>query len=128
MLFRSVAAPSQFLAELPEEAMNYVDLSDGPMGGSFAMPSRPAFRPSPSIGGFRLTTAAALGGSSPNGPPDNLSAFRPGVSVMHPEFGLGRIISIDGEGSGRKGRVAFTVGGERTFVLAKSPLRPLTGG
>ena len=47
---------------------------------------------------------------------------------MHPQYGLGRIVSIDGAGPDRKGRVAFTLGGERTFVLAKSPLRPVTGG
>jgi DNA helicase-2/ATP-dependent DNA helicase PcrA len=56
-----------------------------------------------------------------------LSAFRPGTRVLHPEFGLGRIVSIDGAGPNRKGRVAFAVGGERTFVLAKSPLRPVGG-
>ncbi len=32
---------------------------------------------------------------------------------------------IEGEGSGRKGRVAFAVGPARTFILAKSPLRPV---
>ena len=57
--------------------------------------------------------------------PGDLDAFRPGVTVIHPEYGLGRIVAIDGAGPNRKGRVAFTVGGERTFVLAKSPLRPV---
>jgi DNA helicase-2/ATP-dependent DNA helicase PcrA len=56
----------------------------------------------------------------------DLDAFRPGTSVIHPEFGLGRIVAIDGEGSLRKGRVAFAIGPARTFVLAKSPLRPVT--
>jgi DNA helicase-2/ATP-dependent DNA helicase PcrA len=36
-------------------------------------------------------------------------------------------VSIDGAGPNRKGLVAFAVGGERTFVLAKSPLRTLGG-
>ena len=45
--------------------------------------------------------------------------------MTHPEFGLGRIVAIDGEGSGRKGRVPFAVGPARTFVLAMSPLRPV---
>ena len=47
------------------------------------------------------------------------------MRVIHPEFGLGQIVAIEGEGSGRKGRVAFAVGPARTFVLAKSPLRPM---
>ena len=45
--------------------------------------------------------------------------------MLHPEYGLGRIVAIDGAGPNRKGRVAFAVGPERTFVLAKSPLRPV---
>ena len=45
--------------------------------------------------------------------------------MLHPEYGLGRIVAIEGEGSGRKGRVAFAVGPVRTFVLAKAPLRPV---
>ncbi len=44
---------------------------------------------------------------------------------MHPQFGIGRIVSIDGAGPNRKGRVAFTIAGEKTFVLALSPLRTL---
>jgi DNA helicase-2/ATP-dependent DNA helicase PcrA len=35
-------------------------------------------------------------------------------------------VSIDGAGPDRKGRVAFTLAGERTFVLARSPLRLLS--
>ncbi len=126
---RQVTIPSRFLSELPEEAMTFRDLSDGPMGGSFAMPRRPAFRPLATAGGgFRLTTAAALGGAIPAAPPDNLSVFKPGVSVMHPQYGMGRIVAIDGAGPDRKGRVAFTIGGERTFVLSKSPLKLITRG
>ena len=44
---------------------------------------------------------------------------------MHPSFGIGRIVSVEGAGPKRKGTVAFTVGEPRTFVLALSPLRPL---
>jgi len=128
--------PSKFLSELPEEPILVRDLSgvgrpdsrsQGPTG------FRPAFRsePRPTRGpqDFRLMTAADLAG--PIGPiaggrvtklPDP-DAFQPGASVVHPEYGLGRLVAIEGEGSGRKGRVAFAVGPARTFVLAKSPLR-----
>ena len=54
---------------------------------------------------------------------DEIAKFRPGVTVRHPEYGLGRIVSIDGAGPNRKGRVAFAVGTEKTFVLAMSPLK-----
>jgi DNA helicase-2/ATP-dependent DNA helicase PcrA len=80
-------------------------------------------------GTFRLTTAAALAGATaPSAGPPDLDAFRPGVAVVHPEFGIGRIVAIDGAGPKRKGRVAFTLGGERSFVLALSPLRLVSGG
>ena len=59
------------------------------------------------------------------GGPVDLEALKPGVSVLHPDYGLGRIVAVDGAGANRKGRVAFAVGPERTFVLAKSPLRPV---
>jgi DNA helicase-2/ATP-dependent DNA helicase PcrA len=50
------------------------------------------------------------------------------VAVLHPQYGIGRIVAIDGAGPNRKGRVAFTVGGEKTFILSKSPLRAVTRG
>jgi len=80
---------------------------------------------------FGLKTAAELAGGdqaidlSPPGGPVDIEAFKPGVVVSHPDYGIGRIIAIDGAGPGRKGRVGFAVGPERVFVLAKSPLRPV---
>jgi DNA helicase-2/ATP-dependent DNA helicase PcrA len=125
-----VSIPSRFLSELPEEALAVRDLSDAMY--SFVSPSpagKPPARPA-AFPGVRLTTAAALAGApaSAAAPPGDLDAFQPGVTVMHPEYGLGRISSIDGAGPDRKGRVKFTVGPERTFVLAKSSLRPITRG
>ena len=131
---RQATIPSRFIAELPEDALDVRDLSEFSAGGAFVAPRRPEFRPPnaghgpPNLGGFRLTTAAALGGAVATGPHHDLDAFRPGLAVMHPNYGLGRIVAVDGAGPDRKGRVAFAVGGERTFVLAKSPLRPVTGG
>jgi DNA helicase II / ATP-dependent DNA helicase PcrA len=121
---RTATIPSCFLDELPPEAMSVRDLSGyGTDAGPFVR--RPA-EPRPSPSGFRLTTAAELAGATAPAPGSNLDAFRPGVSVLHPQYGLGRIVAIDGAGPNRKGRVAF-VGGEKTFVLAKSPLRPVNG-
>jgi DNA helicase-2/ATP-dependent DNA helicase PcrA len=125
---RQVTIPSRFLAELPDEALSVRDLSGSAGGVISPALRRQEPRPRTGAGGFRLTTAASLGGSGQAGPPDDLSAFQPGVPVLHPQYGLGRIIAIDGAGPDRKGRVAFAVGGERTFVLSKSPLRPVTRG
>ncbi len=125
---RQVTVPSCFLDELPEAALLTRDLSEAETAASLSGWRRLDHRPPAPPREFRLTTASQLDGAPAPGPPVNLNAFRPGVSVVHPQYGIGRIVAIDGAGPDRKGRVAFTVGGERTFVLSKSPLRPVTGG
>jgi len=133
---RLATIPSCFLNELPEEPLIIRDLSESESAATTRRWQRPESRLAPappeSHPGppreFRLTTAAELAGAAPAGPHADLNAFRPGISVFHPQYGIGRIVAIDGAGPNRKGRVAFTVGGERTFLLAKSPLRPVGGG
>ena len=131
---RQATIPSCFLAELPDEAMTIRDLTVGEATASSPPPWRPRAewpRASSKPSEFRLMTAADLpgAGSRVSAAPsdDALGAFQPGVSVMHPQYGIGRIIAVDGAGPNRKGRVAFTLGGERTFILAKSPLKPVRG-
>ena len=129
---RQSTIPSCFLAELPEEAMIVRDPTGGETPSTSPAPwrARPEFpRPPARPGQFRMMTAADLAGpntASTTSPSDDvLGALQPGVSVMHPQYGIGRIVAIDGAGPNRKGRVAFTVGGEKTFILAKSPLKPI---
>ncbi len=127
---------SRFLSELPEGPIVVRDLSGvGPgelgrsqFGGSRFSNSREP-RAAPATQEFRLMTAADLAtgatGQSVFGKPGpaNPDDFRVGVTVVHPAYGLGRLTAVEGEGSGRKGRVAFAVGPPRIFVLAQSPLR-----
>ena len=130
--------PSMFLNELPEEPIvvhdrSGVGRSESRSQGSTGFQStyRGESRATHAPQNFRMKTAADLaspiGGIVGAGAPrlPNPDAFRPGISVVHPEFGLGRLVTVEGEGAGRKGRVAFAVGPARTFVLAKSPLRPV---
>lgn len=49
--------------------------------------------------------------------------FAAGDKVLHPQYGIGFVLAIDGSGPNQKGRISFTVGGEKTFVLERSPLR-----
>ena len=131
---RVSAIPSQFIKELPVDSLNIRDLSEMSSQGSFtgirpAAPSRSTSTPG-WRSGFKVTTAAALnGGASPfRSSSDQLGAFQVGVNVLHPEYGLGRLVSIEGAGPNRKGCVAFAIAGKKTFILAKSPLKPVTGG
>lgn len=82
--------------------------------------------------GFRMITAADLAGGGAGAriaPPsaDQLDDYRAGVSVLHATYGLGRIVEVRGAGAGRKARIRFAAG-EKTFVLAKTPVRLAGGG
>jgi DNA helicase-2/ATP-dependent DNA helicase PcrA len=120
---------SSFLRELPSEPIEFRD-NTGYTHSPLAPPDRITIKPPRSAeeAGFRLITAADLQRGLPSSlalsSPDSL---RPGLKVSHPRYGVGRIISIEGEGERRKGRVAFTTGGERTFLLASTPFRVLGG-
>ena len=132
------ARPSRFVSELPEDNLVVRDGSGVGFGRGTTAPRSSAFgtwtprdrTPAPPrrTPAPPLTTAAGLLGGSPFGAPlspSDLQALAPGASVLHPEYGLGKLIEVSGEGSGRRGTVAFTVGPARTFVLAKAPLRLL---
>jgi DNA helicase-2/ATP-dependent DNA helicase PcrA len=73
-----------------------------------------------------LTTAAQLDGTSSADPPRvSPEVFHQGMAVRHPEYGLGKIVALSGSGANRRAAVAFaSAAGEKTFVLAKSPLCP----
>jgi DNA helicase-2/ATP-dependent DNA helicase PcrA len=140
---QQATVPSRFLDELPAESIEQHDHSGvasptyvggaGEGGRPFRSESLPSPRTAPRQ--FRLTTAAELAGPSTGGKigspiaptPENLEAFRPGITVLHPQFGIGRITAVEGAGPRRKATVAFAVGLPRTFVLALSRLRPIGG-
>jgi DNA helicase-2/ATP-dependent DNA helicase PcrA len=72
---------------------------------------------------LHLTTAAELAQGGPP-PPTAPDQFHQGMVVRHPEYGLGRVVALSGSGEGRKATVAFQTG-QRKFVIAQSPLRPV---
>jgi DNA helicase-2/ATP-dependent DNA helicase PcrA len=91
-------------------------------GNAPAAPTQPQrrFTPAP----LRLTTAAELAGGAAARP--SPEAFEEGMVVRHPEYGLGTVLSISGDSSRRRATVSFpSVGEQRTFVLASSPLVPV---
>ncbi|MDG2470184.1 MAG: UvrD-helicase domain-containing protein [Pirellulaceae bacterium] len=53
------------------------------------------------------------------------SAFSPNMLVSHPSYGIGRILSISAAGSKETATVDFVAIGQKKFVLAFCPLRPV---
>jgi DNA helicase-2/ATP-dependent DNA helicase PcrA len=73
-----------------------------------------------------LTTAAQLQGTSAGQlPPVAPEVFHQGMLVVHPEYGLGKVVALAGSGARRTASVAFvSPPAEKKFMLAQSPLRP----
>jgi DNA helicase-2/ATP-dependent DNA helicase PcrA len=82
----------------------------------------------PEPGGAHLpgpfSTAAEMAGEADDPPKFPVEAFRQGMVVIHPEYGLGKIVAIGGSGTKRTASVRFS-NETRTFRLAHSPLRPV---
>jgi DNA helicase-2/ATP-dependent DNA helicase PcrA len=75
-----------------------------------------------------LKTAASLANEPPvetKEPPPrpDPNAFAHGMRVKHPEYGLGKIIALSGDGDGRTATVNFVTAGEKKFVLSRSVLQ-----
>ncbi len=151
-----MSVPSQFLLELPREELDMTELlfadaswdaeqhadggihdASGEMGDDSRSRSSAAsdmeFAPPPQS--FRLTTAAAMvepaasataAIAKPAIPPE---AFQQGMVVRHPDYGLGKITAIDGQGAKRAATVLFaSAAGEKRFYLIHSRLAPAKTG
>ena len=72
-----------------------------------------------------MMTAADMLAEKENGrqrtPP---GMFKHGMHVTHPQYGLGEIIALSGEGAKRRASVRFGDGSERKFVLLHADLTP----
>ena len=127
MMGRSEAKiPSRFLAEIPEDCLEVVDLTilqrpagspgfrDGagyhaPRGYSPMGSGRPAARPvqeSPTIGNTR---------------------FRRGTLVRHAKFGIGRVEGVDEVGGDYRVEINFQASGRRTLMLSYAKLETVDG-
>jgi DNA helicase-2/ATP-dependent DNA helicase PcrA len=76
-----------------------------------------------------LTTAAELQRSAEvKAAQVSPEAFVLGMVVRHPEYGLGKVLALSGNGARRTATVAFASGaGEKKFMLANSSLLPIKG-
>jgi DNA helicase-2/ATP-dependent DNA helicase PcrA len=135
---RRMAVPSLFLTQMPRDEMDcqspsridlevewFDDLASDDYSQADQADQQPAHKPKIRIDAAMVTTAAALAGSrpSPTGTTDP-DSFAHGMTVVHPEYGPGKITALSGSGKGRKATVAFPTVGSKPFVLAFSPLRP----
>jgi DNA helicase-2/ATP-dependent DNA helicase PcrA len=121
------AVPSMFLEELPDAAVQRLDLSAG--GGS-AQAATEGWR-----GGGR---AADVGWEAagvrpkaqpiPPAPPVGDKGYAVGWLVKHPNYGVGRVVEVSGNGLLRKVKIRFQTAGERSFVADKVQLEVLRKG
>ena len=82
--------------------------------------------PNLKIAAAQVTTAAEMAGTKSEAlPPISPNAFAQGMAVTHPQHGLGKIVALSGSGKNRRATVRFATAGEKRFVLAHSPLRPV---
>ncbi len=142
---RKPAVPSSFLMELPRAEMALTERDSETAAWRAAAEdahAEPFYLPPASLPDQRplapradrspssiphLVTAAELGQTrnSPRNSPDD---FHQGMLVRHPEHGLGRIVALGGSGPFRSATVDFLdSAARRKFILAHSPLRPVTG-
>ena len=138
---RKLTVPSSFLMELPRHEM-VVEETEGDASFDFhrfeheepvfdydAGPCTQASPPEElrlATATARLRTAAELANGGTPAPPLDPDAFEHGMLVRHPEYGLGRVVALSGNGSQRIATVDFaSSAGRKKFVLNGTPLRPV---
>ena len=67
----------------------------------------------------------AAQGSSPSFQAANPKDIKPGLSVKHQRFGKGKVLSVEGEGNGKKAIVQFSNKGQRVLLLKYAKLQIL---
>ncbi len=136
---RKPVIPSSFLMELPRgemavqqpEATRVLEISDLPVD------HEPVFRhdelqePAPLKLGSGLPSrclrvaADMVGDGQPREAVDP-DVFRQGMVVLHPEYGIGKVVALGGSGSQRTATIDFaSAAGRKKLTLVESPLRPV---
>jgi DNA helicase-2/ATP-dependent DNA helicase PcrA len=64
----------------------------------------------------------AIENAMPRVSPD---VFQQGMTVMHPEYGPGKIVALSGLGQNRRATIQFATVGQKKIILAHSKVRPL---
>jgi DNA helicase-2/ATP-dependent DNA helicase PcrA len=82
-----------------------------------------------SVAAASITTAAALARetveeSAPALPRVSPDVFQQGMTVMHPEYGPGKIVALSGADKNRRATIQFATVGQKKIILSHSLLRP----
>ncbi len=122
--------PSRFIEEIPEELVEQVDDDAGSRHSSWSDYRRIGAERGRERRRERTTAPAATGGagtgrSGPTGPVRSGSEYlglAVGDDVVHPTFGEGVVIAVQGAGDKAEARVNFAGRGEKQLLLAWAPL------
>jgi DNA helicase-2/ATP-dependent DNA helicase PcrA len=111
--------PSMFFNELPEEAIEAIDQSDGSSsaldhwrGGGGAAAAQGWIDV-----GLRPKTSPI-----PPRAPESDGVYVAGMLVRHATYGNGRIVEVSGHGALRRVKIRFATAGERSFIADKVKL------
>jgi DNA helicase-2/ATP-dependent DNA helicase PcrA len=71
-----------------------------------------------------IAQPSRLGDSSPAFERVSPDVFQQGMTVMHPEYGPGKIVALSGAGKNRRATIQFATVGQKKIILSHSALRP----
>lgn len=106
--------PSRFLAEIPEEVLDWRRLE--PVGRS---PSSGGYGSSPSTSSAALRLGDRVVGTGP------VVSLDPGDRVNHPKFGLGTVVTTSGAGDKAEATIDFGSAGVKRLLLRYAPVEKL---
>jgi DNA helicase-2/ATP-dependent DNA helicase PcrA len=115
------AIPSNFLDELPRDAIEEVDASAGRGAARAADTWRRGGGPAAAEGWVDAGVAPRNWSGTPKTRSDG-PGYVEGMLVRHDTYGMGRVTEVSGLGALRKVKVRFATQGERTFIADKAKL------
>ncbi|HEY7153351.1 MAG TPA: 3'-5' exonuclease, partial [Gemmataceae bacterium] len=105
--------PSSFFNELPKEAIEVVDQSDG---SSSALDHWRGGGGAAAAQGWIDVGLRPKSSPIPPRAPEGDGVFVAGMLVRHAAYGNGRIVEVSGHGALRRVKVRFATAGERSFI------------
>jgi DNA helicase-2/ATP-dependent DNA helicase PcrA len=119
------AVPSMFLDELPDDAVEHIDLSGSGAGSVRAIDEwrggGPAAEPGWHDAGIKPRPRAEPWVGQPVAA-NGAAEYAEGMLVRHETYGIGKITEVSGLGATRKVKIRFPSHGDKTFIAEKAKL------